>query len=338
MSEAASAIHHGRDSETATTSFRSAIVDPLKLLSISYEKGQRCCLVTIVGIEGTSPRKLGAQLAVTEHGEVAGSISGGCLDSSVITEAQRCLQLGISQRLRYGAGSPYIDLTLPCGSGLDLQFDGAIEAGTVTSIAQRLTRREVIDLRWRADTATPSLSNAETGSTAEAAGAVSVRIAPRLRVVVAGNGENLWAFCRIARASHIDVLALHPDPTLDDSLRQLGVQTRVLQSAHLLPALDWDEFTAGLTLFHDHHWELPFLLQALSSKAMMVGAMGSQRASTQRIENLRLQGADDAAIARLRGPIGLLPRARDPEELAVSVLGELMQCYRQQCQAFGVSA
>nr|WP_225444436.1 XdhC family protein [Pseudomarimonas arenosa] len=325
-------------STTTTPPFRSPIHNPLQLLCQRHCEGLRSCLVTIVGIEGTSPRRLGAQLVVTEAGEVAGSISGGCLDTSVIERAIACLQLGQSQRIRYGAGSPYIDLTLPCGSGLDLQFDGDIPHPTLSRITEHIDQRRLINMFWRSANQPPELMIDQDSEPSPTDEAVQIRIAPRLRVFVAGNGDNLLAFCRLARASQLEVVALHPDPALAPLLIELGVESRLLQSPQLLPTLPWDAFSAGFTLFHDHHWELPFLLQALDSHALMIGAMGSQRAQANRLEQLRVHGASEAALQRLRGPIGLLPRARDPEELAVSVLGELMQSYRQQCRRHGMAA
>ena len=327
----------GGSEQSIPTPFRSPIADPLQLLCLRRAEGLRCCLVTIVGIEGTSPRRLGAQLVVSEAGEVAGSISGGCLDTSVISQAMECLQCGRSQRMRYGAGSPYIDLTLPCGSGLDLQFDGDLPSTILGALANRLAQRQLIDWLWTSDKLPPTLLDT-AHSSVNADQGIHIRVAPRLRVFVAGNGENLLSFCRLARASQIELVALHPDPDLHVVLAGLGVESRLLQAPHQLPALPWDGFTAGLTLFHDHAWEMPFLLQALDSPALLVGAMGSRRAQTMRLEQLRALGAGESALARLRGPIGILPRARDPEELAVSVLGELLQCYRQRCVEHGVAA
>lgn len=318
--------------------FRSRIADPLQLLCRRRAEGLRCCLVTLVGLQGTSPRRLGAQLAITEVGEATGSISGGCLDASVLAEAMHCLHEGRSRRVRYGAGSPYIDLALPCGSGLDLQFDGAIHADTLIGIHDCLTHRRLIDLSWTSAAQPPDLLADDACADAHSDGSAHVRIAPRLRVFVAGNGENLRAFCRIARAGEVEVIALHPDRDADAWLRGLDLHTHLLQSPLMLPALTWDAFSAAITLFHDHQWEVPFLLQALQSDAFMVGAMGSQRAHALRVEQLREHGAGEQAIGRLRGPIGMLPRAREPEELAISVLGELMQCYRQQCARYGVAA
>jgi xanthine dehydrogenase accessory factor len=300
---------------------------PLELLIASRRCDQRCALVTLVGIHGAAPRRIGAQMAVSADGGIAGSFSGGCLDAAVIEEAQRALAEGASRRIRYGSDSPYVDIVLPCGSGLDLQFDGAVPAATIDAIAQALTRREAFDLRWR-DAARPAACVTPAPT---AAGEVRIHQFPALRLVLAGAGDTLLAVCRQARAADIEVIALSPDRELHAPLGALGVPLHVLQAQHALPALAFDAYTAAITLFHDHDWELPFLQRALASEACLVGAMGSPRAQALRLEQLQARGVSPATLTRLRSPLGLLPRARDPQELAVSMLAETMQTYRTRC-------
>lgn len=302
---------------------------PLELLIASARRDERCALVTLVGIHGAAPRRIGAQMAVTGNGEVAGSFSGGCLDWSVIEEAQRAIADAASRRVRYGTDSPYVDIVLPCGSGLDLQFDGAVPASTVDAIAQAIARREAFDLRWRDAARPPDCLTASPVPSAPEE--VRIRQQPALRLVLAGTGDTLLTMCRLARAADIEVIALSPERELHAALEAIGVPLHVLQAQHALPPLAFDACTAAITLFHDHDWELPFLQQALASDACLVGAMGSPRAQAQRLEHLQSRGVPSAAAARLRSPLGLLPRARDPQELAVSMLAEAMLAYRTRC-------
>jgi xanthine dehydrogenase accessory factor len=304
----------------------------LELLIASARRDERCALVTLVGIHGAAPRRIGAQMAVTEGGEVAGSFSGGCLDWSVIEEARRALEDGLSRRVRYGDDSPYVDIVLPCGSGLDLQFDGAVPAATVEAIAQAIARRAPFSLHWR-DPASPP---ACVPDAMPATDAVVVQRMPALRLVLAGAGDTLLAMCRLARAADIETIAFSPERDLQAPLDALGVRLHVLQAQHALPPLAFDAhlfdaWTAAITLFHDHDWELPFLQRALDSDACLVGAMGSPRTQALRLERLEALGVAAASRTRLRSPLGLLPRARDPQELAVSILAEAMQAYRERC-------
>lgn len=309
------------------------MADALELLIASARRNEACALVTLVGLHGAAPRRIGAQMAVTAGGEVAGSFSGGCLDWSVIEEARRALDEGVSRRVRYGEDSPYVDIVLPCGSGLDLQFDGALPATTVDAIAQAMARRRPFALRWH-DPASPPACLADPP--APAADAVVVRRMPALRLVLAGAGDTLLAMCRLARAADIETIAFSPERDLQAPLEALGVDLHVLQAQHALPppafeAHAFDAWTAAITLFHDHDWELPFLQRALDSDACLVGAMGSPRTQALRLERLQALGVGPASLARLRSPLGLLPRARDPQELAVSILAEAMQAHRERC-------
>lgn len=302
---------------------------PLDLLTRCRARGEGCALVTLVGIHGAAPRRIGAQMAVSASGEVAGSFSGGCLDAAVIEEAQRALAESASRRIRYGADSVYVDIVLPCGSGLDLQFDGAVPAAMVDAIAAAIVRREAFELRWRGAAQPPDCISPATE--VAISNEVRIRHFPALRMVLAGAGDTLLAMCRQARAAEIDVVALSPDRDLHAPLDALGVPLHVLQAQHALPPLSFDAHTAAITLFHDHDWELPFLQQALASDACLIGAMGSPRAQAQRLEQLQARGVPASALTRLRSPLGLLPRARDPQELAVSILAEAMQAYRMRC-------
>jgi xanthine dehydrogenase accessory factor len=302
---------------------------PLELLIDSARRHRGCALVTLVAIHGAAPRRIGAQMAVTADDEVAGSFSSGCLDRAVIEEARRALDEGVSRRVRYGEDSPYVDIVLPCGSGLDLQFDGAVPATTVAAIADAIAHRMPFDLRWSTPTSPPDLLPHAAASTT--ADEVRIRRWPALRLVLAGAGESLLAMCRLARAAELDVIALSPEPELRAPLAALGVPLHLLQSEEALPPLAFDAWTAAITLFHDHDREPTFLQRALDSDACLVGAMGSPRAQALRLERLQARGVSAATLARLRSPLGLLPRARDPQELAVSILAEAMQSYRARC-------
>jgi len=65
-------------------------------------KGKRVALARVVGIEGSAPREPGAAMAVSEDGEVAGSVSGGCVEGAVVTEALEVLSSGRPKLCSFG--------------------------------------------------------------------------------------------------------------------------------------------------------------------------------------------------------------------------------------------
>ncbi len=66
------------------------------------ERGERIALATVVSMAGSAPRRPGAKLAVSEKGEIAGSVSGGCVEPAVIETAMQVLKDGRPQLLEFG--------------------------------------------------------------------------------------------------------------------------------------------------------------------------------------------------------------------------------------------
>lgn len=85
--------------------------------------GGDAALCTLVGIEGGFSRGLGAQFAVSRDGQRAGDMTGGCLDAALARECEAARSARARRLVRYGMGSPYIDIRLPCGGGLDILID-----------------------------------------------------------------------------------------------------------------------------------------------------------------------------------------------------------------------
>ena len=96
-------------------------------------------LCTVVGIDGSFSRRLGAQLAVHPDGSVTGSLADGCLEAELARE----MALGGAPRvLRYGAGSSQIDFRLPCGGGLDVLVDPSPDRLACQAAVDRLDQRQ----------------------------------------------------------------------------------------------------------------------------------------------------------------------------------------------------
>ena len=268
-------------------------VDALRLIDLGAREGVAGVLITLVAIEGTSSRAIGTQMAVLADGRNVGSFSGGCVERAIITEALDVLAKGQPRTVRYGVGSPYIDVRLPCGGGIDLLFSPQPDPAMVADALARLDRREPARL--------PLGNHVQ-------------HYAPQLRLIALGHGEDLLALVRLARAYGVDVVAYAPaqDATPDEGL---------------LPAVVSDPWTAIVFVFHDRDWEEHLLPKALNLPAFYHGAVGSRRTHHTRVERLRAKGVPESQIDGLRGSIGLIPATRHPATLALSILSELVQDY-----------
>ena len=268
--------------------------DHAALAAVAAHGGALC---TVVGIEGSWSRRIGAQLAVLPDGTLAGSLADGCLERALADQARD----GEARVLRYGAGSPFVDIRLPCGSGVEVMVDPAPNAALVAGAARALARREAVSL--------------------PVGGGFTRRYLPRLRLIVLGSGPEATALVALARAQGVEVLLATPHGEGGDAGLSLGQP----------PALpgDWapDAWTAVAVLFHDHEWERLLIPWALRTPAFYVGAQGGARARENRLAHLATLGLGTAAAERLRSPIGLIPAARTPSVLALSVLADVVGAY-----------
>jgi xanthine dehydrogenase accessory factor len=272
--------------------------------------GERTALVTITDVTGASVRNPGAHVVVAECGAYLGSLSGGCIESAVVTEAIDAIRTGEPREVRYGAGSPIIDIRLPCGGSVNVLFNPVEREDWISAVCRQFTRREEVVLRL------PRLDGGE----------FNVHHAPPLRIVVAGHGGSVEALYGLGRAIDAEMLVLTPDEAI---ARRVGVSATLLHSRHDVVAPPSDRWTAVVFFFHDHDWEVPLLGQAIQNEALYIGAMGSRLTHGKRMAALADGGANAEAIARIRSPIGIIPSSRDPETLALSTLTEIVNAYNE---------
>ena len=303
----------------------------LQFLNDAHRRGERTALIAIVRVIGSSSRDSGTLMAVSESGAWCGSLSGGCVEAAVVGEARRVMQRRQAEVLRLGAGSPLIDIRLPCGGGLDLLIVPDPNANAVAGALHLLDQRQTIEIVTGLDGAFLA-SSAEPAERADWDGRVlTVRIDPVLRIVAIGQGEEVVALSRLGLAYGADVTALTPDCAAVDLLSDIGVNTHRLHIPAPTPLLHTDATTAVVFLFHDHDWEQALLMQALDQPALLIGAMGSQRTQALRLEALHNAGVPEPRLARIEGPIGLIPMTRDPDTLALSVLAQVADRYQAFC-------
>lgn len=278
-------------------------------------------MATLSAIHGSSPRALGAQMAVTQDGQIKGSISSGCLERAIVEEAQAALEKRDGRTVRYGAGSQYLDITLPCGSGMDILYTADLSVSALEKAFAAGQSRKPFALTF---TQRGADFLGETVKKRGSRDSFTRNYHPPLQIAVAGVGVELILFTRMAAAAGYRINAFSPDA---ETIEQCAGTSALLTSTSSLPNIALDERTAFVSLFHDREWELALLTEAMKSSPFYLGAVGSQKTSAERLEACRKAGADDAQLAKLKGPIGLIPATRDPSALAVSVLAEIVAAW-----------
>ena len=271
--------------------------------ALAHAARSEAALCTIVGIDGSFSRRVGTQLAVDSDGSRVGDMADKCLDAELASQAVEAMARGEPRLLRYGKGSPMVDFRLPCGSGLDIWIDPAPDRGALRACIADLGDRRATSL------AIPLPGDAANGLLRER------HYVPGLRLLLLGAGSECASLVRLARTLGIAA-----------EWREAG---EGLELGRAPEGLRVDPWTAILLLFHDHEWEHALLEWALGTPAFHIGAQGGAPAREERIARLIAAGHPDHDLARIHSPVGLIPRARDPQVLALSVMAEVVGVYEQ---------
>ncbi|MEQ3707875.1 XdhC family protein [Tateyamaria sp.] len=274
-------------------------------------------LITSLAIEGGAAREVGSLALVDETGEMNGYLSNGCIDRDIQLHAQDALRSGAKKLIRYGDGSRYVDLKLPCGGALTVLIDPAPDKDALVRAAADFAARQMVTLTFQGPDDQEPMSRDFTYS-------------PRHRLVLAGRGAIFRSMAQIGQATGYEVYALSPDADDLAAVRAcIDTDPRQLTNPNAEEHLDMlDEHSAFLTLFHDHDWEPVLLKAALDTPAHFIGSLGSRRTHEMRKETLRQMQVDETSLKRLRGPIGLVPSLRDAPSISVSALAEIVAAFQ----------
>jgi xanthine dehydrogenase accessory factor len=277
-------------------------------------------LAFVVKIDGPSYRPVGAAMAILGTGQRVGTLSSGCIEADIVAHASAPKKSGTPKVIRYGRGSPYMDIQLPCGGGMDVLVLPSPDIAVLERLqTQRVLRRLcALDI----DMSSGELHVAPASKTGLAAGRFSVVFEPVLQVAIFGKGPEAATFAKLVWATDFPSLLLSPDAATLAAAQ--GCMTRHLTSASVPADLVVDAYTAVVMFFHDHDWEPQILADILTSNAFYIGAQGSFRAHAARCAALTARGVSASQQARVHGPVGLIPSARDATTLAVSVLAEIL--------------
>lgn len=295
--------------------------------ALGHEPG---CLAVIAATAGPSYRDPGAVMALLAEGGRVGSLSSGCIEADLAQHGARAHAAGRPRRVRYGADGP-ADLPLPCGGALEVLLTPVnapdqrqVLAGALAAAANRESRA------LRVDAATGAMALGGLVDTAgdDGAGGVVVPCRPEIAICVLGRGVEAQVFALLATAAGYPVRVQSPDAETRAVAAAAGATVATLPLPGAWTGDLPDARTAVVLFFHDHDWEPPLLARALASPAFFVGAQGSLRAHGARLEALAGLGVAPADLARLRAPLGLIPSARDPRLLAISVLADIASAAR----------
>ena len=305
-----------------------------------HRAGKGAALATVVETWGSAPRRVGAQLAVSGEGEIAGSVSGGCVEGAVVTEALEALEDGGHRMLEYGVSDgDAFAVGLACGGTIRILVEPVGQALPEAMLADLVAARAARQPRaYVIDPATGSRDLTGAGfadrfrmdrSGFEEDGRFVAIHNPPLRLIVVGAVHIAQALVPMARIAGFDPVLVDPRPAFAAAARFPGEDIREDWPDEAVAALGLDQRTALVLLTHDPKIDDPALEAALAAEVYYIGALGSKRTHAKRVERLTERGFTAEQIARIHGPIGLDIGAAGPAEIAVSILSEMIAVLRK---------
>ena len=323
------------------------IADDIPELALSWvEDGRRVAIATVLRTWGSAPRRPGAMLVIDDTTRFEGSVSGGCVEGAVITEALDAMEDGRPRILEFGvADDTAFEAGLACGGEIAVLVepvgtgDGVPLNHLRALVAARAERRAVLALT---DTATWSrrLIWAETADAGQADlfrrdrtvfedGLFTQVHNPPLRMAVIGAVHIAQPLVVMARLAGYDVALSDPREGFASAARFPGESFLPGWTDEGLRDWGLDARTAVVTLSHDPKIDTPALIEALRSPAFYVGALGSTRTHAKRVAALEAEGLSAAQIARIDAPVGLDIGAVTPAEIAVAIMGAMTEALRR---------
>jgi xanthine dehydrogenase accessory factor len=314
-------------------------------------RGDWVAIAMVVAAERSTPRPLGAKMAINDRGETAGRISGGYVESALVEIAERVIHraepelttFGIADEEAWGAGLPCggeITVWVECHAAnqfLNVAQDGgrAVEVTVLqdTDVGEKLIVKP--DGTSSGTLGTPDRDSEAVHTAIELLWAEhSVRrgrlfydvAAPPPSLILVGANHLARSLCTLARAagwrpyvidprSRFATAALFPD----------AEQVIAAWPAEAFQTLGGIDPAASIvTLSHDPKLDDAALRIALRSPARFIGVMGSQHATRCQRDRLETAGLSAEELERLAAPIGLDLGAANSEETAVSILAEVI--------------
>jgi xanthine dehydrogenase accessory factor len=312
-----------------------------------HREGKGAVLATVIETWGSAPRQPGSQLAISGEGEIMGSVSGGCVEGAVVSEAlealkdrgSRVLTFGISDETAFSVGlacgGTIRVLVEPIGSGAQALPEAILQDIVDARSARQAVALGVDPATWSREVLRPGQDRMVDArfrsdrSGMEEDGRFIAIHNPPLRLIVVGAVHIAQALVQMARLCGYDPVLIDPRSAFGSATRFPCERIVEDWPDEALDALRPDARTAIVTLTHDSKLDDPAIQAALRSDCFYLGCLGSTRTHAKRVERLLGAGFSDADIARIHAPVGLDIGAKSPAEIALSVMAQVTDRLRK---------
>jgi xanthine dehydrogenase accessory factor len=300
------------------------------------QSGQRVALATVIRTWGSSPRPPGSLLAMNGSGQFVGSVSGGCVEDSLVARYRDGELAGSepSGSISSGTAPTLVDfgvnrqeatrMGLPCGGRLELLVEELTDPESIDELLQRLRAGQLVARRVELSSGEVVLQPGDGGTEFQLSETALVKtFGPAWQLLLIGDGQLARHLASMALRLDYRVTICDPRDGFEPSSPLVDVVYSRKMPDDAVHDLSELSRTAIVTLAHDPRQDDLGLSAALESQAFYIGALGSNRSAQARRKRLASLGYSPQQIERINGPAGLAIGSKRPAEIALSILAEI---------------
>ena len=292
------------------------------------QQGHEVILVTVLKTWGSSPRPPGSLMIMRRDGVITGSVSGGCIEEDLV-QRYRDQQLSDSYPTRVDYGVKRDDASrfgLPCGGRLELLIEQLIDNKQLQKLLEALQQQQLMARHVDLQTGKITLQAARAEQDFVYTNKYVRKIfGPQWNMLLIGAGHLSQVVAQMALMLSYRVIVCDPREEYAQSWQVEGTELTTLMPDDAVQYYVQQPRSIVLALTHDPKLDDMALLDALTSPAFYVGAIGSQRNCDSRRQRLKELGITASQLQRLHAPVGLSIGSHTPPEIAVSILAEITQ-------------
>lgn len=329
------------------------MVDILKDFEHWLDSGQHFALATVIKTWRSSPRSEGAAMAISQDGTMIGSVSGGCVEGAVIKEALEVIEDGNPRRLSFGiTDEDAWSVGLSCGGQIDIWLEAvdkqtAVWGQWLSSVKSNRGCILITALQpetghgiYHQDQLLGSISPALLPVCREAYRQHKTQIhgsyflnvfPPKSRLIIIGAAHVSLDLIRLAKWYQFETMVIDPRGIFTKESRFEPMPDRIFEDwpAEVLGDLKLDADSYVVVLTHDPKIDDQALQIILKKEVAYIGALGSKKTHEKRKKRLLEAGLSEQEIMRIQGPVGIDINARQPAEIALSIMAQIIQVKNQ---------
>ncbi len=302
-------------------------IDVINTAHIWDKEKRDFSLAVVVKTWGSSPRQVGSMMLIREDGHIVGSVSGGCVEGSVIFSAKKILAESSAEILDFGvADQDAWSVGLSCGGRISVFVcpRKKIQASLFEKLNSANVNREMFqiecDFRRGEIFESKSLNSNEH--------CLPLKLIPKPRLFIVGAVHITQYLIRMAKEAGFEAVLIDPRSHFATSERFPNIEIINDWPDDALKKFRLNENDCLVTLTHDPKIDDPALLIALKSPLFSISCLGSKKTHASRRARLQKEGISEEQLSRINGPAGLDINAKNPAEIAVSILAELIKDWR----------